>query len=60
MGKTGGQRDRSMSSVSIHSSGRPKSSFSGTDKGTPEPTLEEVPEEPTPLELMMLEEEQIK
>lgn len=31
-----------------------------TEKGTPEPPLEEVPEEPSPLEQLMLEEEQIK
>ncbi|XP_031554688.1 cilia- and flagella-associated protein 44-like isoform X2 [Actinia tenebrosa] len=67
-GKQGGQskpgtqaRDRSVSSVSVHSGGRPKSSLSGpTDKGTPEPLLEEVPEEPSPLELQIQQEEQIK
>lgn len=54
-------RDRSTSSVSVHSGSRPKSSLSGpTDKGTPEPALEEVPEEPSPLELQIQQEEQIK
>ena len=55
------QRDRSISSVSVHSSGRPKSSLSTlTDKGTPEPAIEEIIEEPSPLELEMQYEEQIR
>ncbi|XP_048588414.1 cilia- and flagella-associated protein 44-like isoform X2 [Nematostella vectensis] len=57
----GKSRDRSISSVSVHSSGRPKSSLSGvTEKGTPEPTLEEVPEEPSPLEQELQYEERIR
>ena len=55
------QRDRSISSVSVHSSGRPKSSLSTlTDKGTPEPAIEEVSEEPSPLEQQMQYEEQVR
>ncbi|XP_067037270.1 cilia- and flagella-associated protein 44-like isoform X2 [Acropora muricata] len=55
------QRDRSLSSVSVHSSGRPKSSLSTlTDKGTPEPAIEEVSEEPSPLEQQMQYEEQVR
>ena len=54
-------RDRSISSVSVHSSGRPKSSLSTlTDKGTPEPPIEEVSEEPSPLEQQLQYEEQIR
>lgn len=55
------QRDRSISSVSVHSSGRPKSSLSTlTDKGTPEPAIEEVSEEPSALEQEIAYEEQIR
>ena len=55
------QRDRSISSVSVPSPGRPKSSLSTlTDKGTPEPAIEEVSEEPSPLEQQMQYEEQIR
>lgn len=55
------QRDRSISSVSVHSSGRPKSSLSTlTDKGTPEPAIEEVSEDPSALEQEMQYEEQIR
>ncbi|XP_068733143.1 cilia- and flagella-associated protein 44-like isoform X1 [Montipora capricornis] len=54
-------RDRSISSVSVHSSGRPKSSLSTlTDKGTPEPPIEEVSEEPSPLEQQLQYEEQMR
>ena len=55
------QRDRSISSVSVHSSGRPKSSLSTlTDKGTPEPAIEEVSEDPSALEQEMRYEKQIR
>ena len=55
------QRDRSISSVSVHSSGRPKSSLSTlTDKGSPEPAIEEVSEEPSVLEQEIKYEEQVR
>lgn len=55
------QRDRSISSVSVHSSGRPKSSLSTlTDKGSPEPAIEEIIEEPSVLEQEIQYEEQIR
>ena len=55
------QRDRSISSVSVHSSGRPKSSLSTlTDKGSPEPAIEEIIEEPSLLEQEIQYEEQIR
>lgn len=45
----------------MHSSGRPKSSLSTlTDKGTPEPAIEEVSEEPSALEQEIAYEEQIR
>lgn len=54
------QRERSISSVSVHS-GRPKSSLSTlTDKGTPDPTLEDIREDPSLLEQEMQYEEQIR
>lgn len=47
--------------MSVHSSGRPKSSLSTlTDKGSPEPAIEEVSEEPSALEQEMRYEEQIR
>ena len=55
------QRDRSISSVSVHSSGRPKSSLSTlTDKGSPEPAIEEIIEEPSVLEQEIQYEDQIR
>ena len=55
------QRDRSTSSVSVHSLGRPKSSLSTlTDKETPEPALEDISEDPSVLEQEMQYEEQIR
>ena len=55
------QRDRTTSSVSVHSSGRPKSSLSTlTDKGSPEPAIEEIIEEPSVLEQEIQYEEQIR
>ena len=52
------QRDRSISSIS---SGRPKSSLSTlTDKGSPEPAIEEIIEEPSVLEQEIQYEEQIR